>query len=87
MSDLPPIRLSRRCPKCGGDDIHTLWVKATFANSKPTIPASMRRRLMGDRLAAEEHMARTCKTCQYKWAEAPLDQCSAVDQLGAVESG
>jgi len=42
---------------------------------------------MGDRLAAEEHMHRVCRTCQFEWAEAPLDTCSAVDQLGVVAEG
>ena len=81
-SDLPPYRHDRPCPKCGQHDLHTVWVKAApFAKTSRT-PG----RLMGDRLAVEEHMRRTCRTCQYEWAEAPLDSCSAVDQLGAVAS-
>lgn len=88
MADLQPCRLDRACPKCGGKDIHTLWVKAVdFSGDISTEHAQGMLDgmvLRGTRLVTDEHMARACKTCQYKWAERPLDQCSAIDQLSAV---
>lgn len=77
MPSLPPCDLTRRCCKCGSDDVHTHWVKAMpFLNTK-------RSGVRGDRLAEEEHIVRHCRVCSYRWAEAPLDQCSAIDQLAA----
>ena len=79
---LPPCNLDRACCKCGSKDINTRWVKAApFADS--VVSSNARERLIGDRLAAGEHMARRCRVCQYAWAEAPLDLCSAIDQLAA----
>jgi len=84
VPSLPPCDLTRRCPKCGSDDINTRWVKAApFASSKILVSDRMRERYLQDHPAIEEHVARTCRTCQYAWPEAPLDQCSAVDQLAA----
>lgn len=84
MPSLPPCDLTRRCCKCGSDNIHTRWLKAApFANTKIAITAAARQRLLNDRLAFEEHLVRHCRVCSYRWPEAPLDQCSAIDQLAA----
>lgn len=89
MSELKPYRHDRSCPKCGQRDIHVVWVKAQpflkkRLKSGLSVPATIGNRLMEGRLSAEEHMHRSCRTCQYEWAEAPLDSCSAIDRLASV---
>ena len=64
MSGLKPFDRKRKCPKCGGADIHTRH------EEKDDI------RLFWDckRGVTAEHMCRHCRYCGFAWDEAPLDR-------------
>lgn len=54
---------TRKCIKCGGDDVSTTWMQD---NSNYTNCYRVNH-------VDAEHMDRRCRRCGYEWAEACLD--------------
>lgn len=68
MSDekLPPYTLEAACPKCGCDEVSTVYVRT------PSYDCGYRSAVPHRRVG--EHLHRTCQRCRYDWPEAVRDQ-------------
>lgn len=64
MTDLPQYKADRACPKCGNNEIATV-----YRADDEKVP-------FGERFVApqEQHLKRWCTRCAYVWYERPLDQ-------------
>jgi hypothetical protein len=64
-TQLPAYDPAATCPKCGGDDVRTVYVGSHGSWTSP--PCG----LFGpDRYA--EHLDRICQRCHFVWPEAPI---------------
>lgn len=60
---LPYFNIFTVCIKCGTDAASAKWIPSVYEDSYK----------YRDRLAGQEYIERTCRFCEFKWAEAVLD--------------
>ena len=64
--EMKPYNPQGRCPKCGYDDIATIYHK----NAQYLSPCWCK--------VSVAHLCRCCRRCQYEWCEAVLEEIADV---------
>lgn len=67
----------RVCPKCGHDDVGTLYLTST---------AAFACRALRHQHLDREHLHRTCQRCRYEWVERPLTDDEAQAAQAEVDA-
>lgn len=69
---MQPFNPDAKCTKCGSGNAASRWFAPAYYTRilgfKVEVPVP------GNGIYDEEYIVRTCKTCDYRWAEAPLDK-------------
>jgi hypothetical protein len=70
VRDLPPFDEKGRCPKCGGEDVRTIYQKDAHCSHYPD--RCVLNGLSEPACCKAEHLHRHCQRCRYWWAEAVI---------------
>ena len=61
MAELDPYNPEGMCPKCGGDDVSTLYAPSYQCHHPGCTTCSK-----------PERIERSCRRCRYQWNEKPM---------------
>ncbi len=67
MIKLKPFKANPVCPKCGGNDVDTLYHE--YSASSAIDVGELCHKYKNDNQDIGEHLHRTCKYCKYEWLE------------------
>jgi ribosomal protein L40E len=74
MNQLKPYNKKAVCVKCGGKEIHNVWMnKEDYLEWNHTIDNCPAFKI--------EHIDRRCRNCGYEWQELPLKKENGADRL------